>query len=58
MLKFLICGGGGNKESVAVADAETANNAGAGNAGVNDRDHILQLGLEDTIMFQCKTAIG
>jgi hypothetical protein len=51
VLKFLICGCGGDQESVAVTDAETANNAGTGNTGVDDGDDILQLGLEDTIVF-------
>lgn len=50
VLQLLVGRGRGNKEAVAVADTETSNDAGAGNAGVDNGDHITELGLEDTVM--------
>lgn len=55
VLQLLVGGGRGHKETVAVADTETSNDASAGNAGVDDRDHITELGLEDTIILYKKS---
>jgi len=49
MLQLLICRGRGHQETVAVTDTQASNNTGASNAGVDNGNNILQLGLKDTI---------
>jgi hypothetical protein len=43
----LIGGGAGYEKTVTVTGGQTTDDSGSGDSGVDDRDDILELGLED-----------
>ena len=49
VLELLVGGGGGDQEAVAVAGGEPADDARAGDGGVDDGDDVGELGLEDGV---------
>ena len=49
MLQLLVGGRGRDQQAFAVTGGEAADDAGAGDGGVADGDHILELGFEDAV---------
>lgn len=45
----MIGGRAGYEETVTVSSGQTPNDTGTGDGGVNDRDDVLKLGLEDRV---------
>ena len=45
----MIGGRAGYEETVTVSSVETSDDTGTGDGGVNDRDDVLELGLEDRV---------
>lgn len=48
VLEFLVAGGRGDEEALAVTGGEAADDAGARDGGADGGDEVLELGLEDT----------
>ena len=54
LLQFLICSRGRDEESFAVAGCEAPDDSRAGDCGVADGNHVLELGFEDGVeVFAC-----
>lgn len=49
MLKFLVGGGGGDKESLLVASRKAANYPGAGDGSMTNGNDVLEFGFENTV---------
>lgn len=49
VLEFLVGRGGGNEESATVTGGEATDDTGSSDGGVDDRDDVLELGLEDGV---------
>jgi nitric oxide reductase activation protein len=62
MLQLLIRRSSRNKQTILIADGQTADNTGSGNGGVADGDDVLEFGLEDGVEVlrgaDCDDSVG